>query len=253
MSDRIASCTPVASKRSVPPPKSMSEPKHPPTPALAPSRSRPTRTSTDRSRNFEANGDPPISPSLPPACPFAPRVLLSRAAANNRSPTLRQWEAAHHSAAFLRLRRRWTSHPFDPRIATPARREGNDDEEVHMTLFELRNPATASTGAAPHCRLPDRGLANGRGAGRLHLARVLLAYPRHHLRGQTGDIGLPTTTTALRRISSSCRHLGLGAYRFSIRWPRILPDGVGKLNPAGHSPFTTVCLMRCWPPASSPS
>ncbi len=29
------------------------------------------------------------------------------------------------------------------------------------------------------------------------------------------------------------RRLGLGAYRFSIRWPRILPDGVGKVNPAG--------------------
>ena len=27
--------------------------------------------------------------------------------------------------------------------------------------------------------------------------------------------------------------LGLGAYRFSIAWPRILPEGSGKINPAG--------------------
>lgn len=29
------------------------------------------------------------------------------------------------------------------------------------------------------------------------------------------------------------RSLNLGAYRFSISWPRILPDGVGRVNPAG--------------------
>jgi beta-glucosidase len=29
------------------------------------------------------------------------------------------------------------------------------------------------------------------------------------------------------------RELGLGAYRFSLRWPRILPEGVGAVNPAG--------------------
>ena len=29
------------------------------------------------------------------------------------------------------------------------------------------------------------------------------------------------------------RELGLGAYRFSIRWPRILPDGTGHVNAAG--------------------
>jgi beta-glucosidase len=27
--------------------------------------------------------------------------------------------------------------------------------------------------------------------------------------------------------------LGLGAYRFSIAWPRVIPDGVGAVNPAG--------------------
>lgn len=27
--------------------------------------------------------------------------------------------------------------------------------------------------------------------------------------------------------------LGLKAYRFSIAWPRILPDGVGTANPLG--------------------
>ena len=29
------------------------------------------------------------------------------------------------------------------------------------------------------------------------------------------------------------RDLGLGAYRFSIRWPRILPDGIGAVNAPG--------------------
>jgi beta-glucosidase len=29
------------------------------------------------------------------------------------------------------------------------------------------------------------------------------------------------------------RYLGLKAYRFSVSWPRVIPDGTGKINPAG--------------------
>ncbi len=29
------------------------------------------------------------------------------------------------------------------------------------------------------------------------------------------------------------RELGLGAYRFSVAWPRVLPDGTGRVNAAG--------------------
>ena len=29
------------------------------------------------------------------------------------------------------------------------------------------------------------------------------------------------------------RALGLNAYRFSVAWPRVLPEGRGRVNPAG--------------------
>jgi beta-glucosidase len=29
------------------------------------------------------------------------------------------------------------------------------------------------------------------------------------------------------------REIGLGAYRFSVSWPRVLPDGTGRINPQG--------------------
>jgi beta-glucosidase len=29
--------------------------------------------------------------------------------------------------------------------------------------------------------------------------------------------------------------LGVNAYRFSIAWPRVIPEGVGHVNPLGHA------------------
>ncbi|HEV7663771.1 MAG TPA: family 1 glycosylhydrolase, partial [Chloroflexota bacterium] len=56
--------------------------------------------------------------------------------------------------------------------------------------------------------------------------------PGKVLHGDTGDVACdhyhrwPADLDLLR-------HLGVGAYRFSIAWPRVLPNGTGTLNPAG--------------------
>ncbi|MGB9723612.1 MAG: GH1 family beta-glucosidase [Chloroflexia bacterium] len=50
--------------------------------------------------------------------------------------------------------------------------------------------------------------------------------------GQTGDVA----SDHYHRWPEDIRlmqELGLPAYRFSIAWPRILPEGTGKVNPAG--------------------
>ena len=50
--------------------------------------------------------------------------------------------------------------------------------------------------------------------------------------GDTGDV----TCDHYRRFESDVdlmHSLGLNAYRFSIAWGRVLPDGTGRINPAG--------------------
>lgn len=58
--------------------------------------------------------------------------------------------------------------------------------------------------------------------------------PGNTLNGDTGDVA----GDHYHRWSSDVdlmKELGLNAYRFSVRWPRVLPDGKGRVNPAGIS------------------
>lgn len=50
--------------------------------------------------------------------------------------------------------------------------------------------------------------------------------------GDTGDVACDHYHRFLEDIALM-RQIGLKAYRFSVSWPRILPAGAGKVNPAG--------------------
>src|ERR1022692_4442414 len=50
--------------------------------------------------------------------------------------------------------------------------------------------------------------------------------------GDTGDVACDSYRR-YREDADLLRSLGLSHYRFSISWPRILPDGAGPVNQAG--------------------
>lgn len=52
--------------------------------------------------------------------------------------------------------------------------------------------------------------------------------------GETGDVACDHYRLWSEDVDLM-RALGIGAYRFSIRWPRILPEGTGAVNRAGLS------------------
>jgi beta-glucosidase len=56
--------------------------------------------------------------------------------------------------------------------------------------------------------------------------------PGKVLNGDTGDVACDHYHR-WREDVTLMRDLGLNAYRFSIAWPRILPGGVGRVNPPG--------------------
>src|SRR5437667_10632218 len=58
------------------------------------------------------------------------------------------------------------------------------------------------------------------------------ATPGKVYRGDNGDIAANHYHLAAEDVAIMAQ-LGLGAYRFSISWPRILPAGRGNVNVAG--------------------
>src|SRR5918911_2272323 len=72
-------------------------------------------------------------------------------------------------------------------------------------------------------------LADGAGASIWH--RFAHTPGRTH-GGETGDVACDHYRR-WRDDVSLMRDLGLTAYRFSISWSRILPEGTGRVNPRG--------------------
>ena len=59
-----------------------------------------------------------------------------------------------------------------------------------------------------------------------------------------------TITTACKDDIALMRELGMQAYRFSISWSRVLPEGKGRVNQKGLD-FYERLVDGCWKTASS--
>ncbi len=61
---------------------------------------------------------------------------------------------------------------------------------------------------------------------------VFAAEPGRTYQGQTGEVAIDHYHRMEQDVGLMAE-LGLNAYRFSIAWPRILPEGTGQANPRG--------------------
>ena len=99
-----------------------------------------------------------------------------------------------------------------------------------MSTSDYSFPADFLWGAATAAyQVEGSPLADGAGPSIWHR---FAHTPGRVQRGDTGDVACDH----YRRYDDDVRHmreLGLGAYRFSIAWGRILPAGRGRVNPAG--------------------
>ncbi|MGN1037140.1 MAG: glycoside hydrolase family 1 protein, partial [Ruminococcus sp.] len=72
-------------------------------------------------------------------------------------------------------------------------------------------------------------LDDGKG---LNIFDTFCKVPGNILNGDNGDVACDHYHR-FREDVALMKKIGLKAYRFSISWSRILPEGTGKVNPAG--------------------
>jgi beta-glucosidase len=97
-------------------------------------------------------------------------------------------------------------------------------------MTDLRFPKNFLWGAATAAyQVEGSPLADGAGPSIWHR---FSHTPGRMVNGDTGDVACDHYRRYADDVSLM-RDLGLGAYRFSISWSRILPDGIGRVNQAG--------------------
>ena len=100
--------------------------------------------------------------------------------------------------------------------------------------------------------VPDRGRASARTAAARRSGTCSAAARARYSTPRTAT-SPPTTTTATRDDVALMRELGPAARTASrSRWPRVVPDGVGRGQRRAASTSTTGWSTSCWPPASRP-
>lgn len=106
----------------------------------------------------------------------------------------------------------------------------NDIQRQTMRNAPLVFPSTFLWGAATSSYQIE-GAVNEDGRGQ-STWDLFAATPGKTYHGDTGDVAADHYHRMPQDVEMMAQ-LGIGAYRFSIAWPRILPDGRGKINTRG--------------------
>jgi beta-glucosidase len=114
-----------------------------------------------------------------------------------------------------------TSHPTQPAGLRAAAAAGGEP---------LAFPPDFRWGAATAAYQIEGAVAEG-GRGR-SIWDTFSHTPGRVLGGDTGDVACDHYHRYRDDVAAMAR-LGLGAYRFSVSWPRVQPGGTGPANPAG--------------------
>ena len=189
----------------------LEEPLHPYTRLLLKRRSRPREEAPCR-----ADRDPQGARLRPrstrPRAAASSRAARSRSTSARASPPFssRPGEASPPAATSRHL----NPQPKGPRCLPPTAR-------FHRTSSGARRrPRTRS-------REPRARTAAARASGTASRQRPARCATATAARSRA------TSTTAIREDVALMRELGIGAFRFSIAWPRVLPSGRGRVNEAG--------------------
>jgi beta-glucosidase len=110
----------------------------------------------------------------------------------------------------------------------PPARAGNYQEVPVTDLSESRDEFYWGASTAAY-QIEGSPLADGAGRCVWH---EFSHTPHNVENGDTGDVACDHYHRRDADVALM-RELGIGAYRFSIRWPRILPDGTGAVNIKG--------------------
>src|SRR6266705_91000 len=99
----------------------------------------------------------------------------------------------------------------------------------HRNAFGGKGSFERGSRATSAYQIEGSPLADGDGPSNWH--RFAHTPGRTH-EGETGDVACDHSRR-YREDVELMKWLGLGAYRFSLSWSRILPEGTGRTNPKG--------------------
>ena len=156
------------------------------------------------------------------------RLESPRSAARSTGPSIRSRAVASSSAARSRSRSARSAHPSSSRPVGPERALPRD--RTRARCLSPRFPPGFVWGAATAAyQIEGATAADGRGVS---IWDRFCATPGKVRNGDSGAVACDFYRRFPEDIALM-RELGLDSFRFSIAWPRVLPDGTGRVNEAG--------------------